>query len=221
VTETFEVERMEVLEGVRRIVAAGLVSGSSGNVSRRIRRDGGDLMAVTASGVAYRRLSIEHVVVVDLAEIEPVYGDGVPSSESLSHAAIYTARADVGAVVHTHSVHASAYAVAGRPIPAVMDEQSVYLGGAIEVAEYGPSSSEKLAQNAVHALADRAAVLLRNHGVISVGAAVDEACNVAELVERVAHVHLLATALGGAIALPDDVLRAEQQVYRMMKGIRA
>jgi L-fuculose-phosphate aldolase len=211
-------ERRQVLDAVQRIVAAGLVSGSSGNVSCRIRRSDGDLFAVTASRVPYHRFGIDDVLIVD-EEIEPVVGDGVPSSESLTHMAMYKARPDVGAVIHTHSVHASAFAVAGRPVPAILDEQVVLLGGVVEVATYAPSASETLADNAVAALGQRAAVLLRNHGVVGVGADLEEAVMVVELVERVAHAALLSQQLGGG-ELPPHVVSTDQAVYRMMKGFR-
>lgn len=218
-SDDFLQERQQVLDAVRRIVAAGLVSGSSGNVSRRIPTPSGDLFAVTASRVPYHRFGIDDVLVVD-AEIDPVVGDGIPSSESLAHMAAYRARPDVGAVIHTHSVYASAFAVAGQPIPCVLDEQVVLLGGVVDVAEYGPSASEQLAGNAVAALGERAAVLLRHHGVLGVGADIDEAVAVVDLVERVAKVRLLSVALGAPHELATAVIGAQQQVYRMMKGIK-
>jgi L-fuculose-phosphate aldolase len=218
-TEQFLREREDVLDAVHRIVAAGLVAGSSGNVSRRITTPDGDLFAVTASRVPYFRFGIDDVLVVD-ADVDPVVGDGVPSSESLAHMAVYAARPDVGAVIHTHSVYASAFAVAGMPIPCVLDEQVVTLGGAVEVAEYGASASQDLADHAVAALGGRAAVLLRHHGVIGVGADLEEAVAVVELVERVAMVRVLSVQLGGASTLRDDIVRSEQAVYRVMKGMR-
>lgn len=218
-SEQFTQEREAVLEAVQRIVTAGLVAGASGNVSMRIARPDADLFAVTASRVPYHRFRLEHVLVVD-AEIEPVFGDGIPSSESLAHMAVYRARADVGAVIHTHSPYASAFAVACRPIPPVLDEQVVLLGGQVEVADYGASASQALATQAVAALGDRAAVLLRHHGVLGAGADIDEAVAVVELVERVAKVHALASILGGAHELPSDVVASEQKVYRMMKGLK-
>ena len=218
-SETYEHERAQVLDAVQRIVAADLVSGASGNVSMRIRRNEGDLVAVTASRVPYVRFTIDDVVVVDF-DVEPVWGDGVPSSESLAHMAVYAARPDVGAVIHTHSVHASAFAVAGLPIPAILDEQVIAIGGAVEVAEYGPSASDELAANAVAALGDRAAVLLRHHGVLVAGADLDEAVATSELVERIAQIRALTVALGAANELPADIVAQEQQVYRMMKGFR-
>ena len=212
-------ERQEVLDAVRRIAGLGLVAHASGNVSRRIPTRDGDLYAVSASRVPYHRFGIDDVLVVD-ANVDPIVGDGIPSSESLAHLAVYAARPDVGAVIHTHSVHASAFAVAARPIPCVLDEQVVTLGGAVQVAEYGASASQQLADNAVRALGDGAAVLLRNHGVLGVGRDLEEAVAVVELVERVARVHLVSLQLGPPRELPPDVVAVEQKMYRMMKGFK-
>ena len=212
-------ERQEVLDAVRRIVGLGLVAHASGNVSRRISMPDGEVFAVTASRVPYHRFGIDDVLVVD-ANIDPVFGDGIPSSESLTHMAVYAARPDVGAVIHTHSVHASAFAVAGRPIPCVLDEQVVVLGGPVEVAEYGAAASQQLADHAVTALGERAAVLLRNHGVLGVGRDLEEAVATVELVERVAKVRLLSLQLGPGGELPPEVVAVEQKIYRMMKGFK-
>ncbi len=218
-SETFDTERQAVLDAVQRIVAMGLVSGASGNVSCRIRRDEGDLFAVTASRVPYHRLSADDVLIVD-AEVDPLWGDGVPSSESLVHMAVYHARPDVGAVIHTHSPYASAFAAAGREIPPILDEQVVSLGGAVNAAEYGAAASQELADRAVEALAHRAAVLLRNHGAVGVGTDLEEAIAVVELLEHVARVATLSQALGGPRGLPAHVVKQEQAMYRMMKGFR-
>ena len=218
-TNDYRAEREEVLDAVRRIAAAGLVSGSSGNVSRRITTADGDLFALTATSVPYSRFTIDDVVVVD-GEIDAVFGEGIPSSESLAHMAIYQARPDVGAVIHSHSVYASAFAVAGLPIPCVLDEQVVLLGGAIQVAEYAASASDALAANAAAALGDRAAVLLRHHGVIAVGRDLEQAVAVADLVERVAKIRLLSMQLGQAHELPPEIVAAERAIYRMMKGFK-
>jgi L-fuculose-phosphate aldolase len=224
----FLAERREVLEAVGRIAALGLVAHASGNVSRRIVAGDGmggrEMYAVTASRVPYHRFTLDDVLVVD-AEVEPVVadgglsGDGIPSSESLAHMAVYAARADVGAVIHTHSVYASAFAAAGQAIPCILDEQVVVLGGEVVCAEYGASASQALADKAVSAMGNRAAVLLRHHGVIGVGRDLEEAVAVVELVERVAKVRLLSLGLGDAPVLPAEVVAVEEKMYRMMKGL--
>ena len=126
----------------------------------------------------------------------------------------------MGAVIHTHSIYASALAVAGLEIPPLVDEQVVVLGGAVPVAEYAMSASQELAAVACAALGDGNAVLLRNHGVLGVGAGLEEAASVCELVERLAQVYVLALGLGRVTPLPEHVVEAEKKISRMGRGPR-
>ncbi|MBM3947376.1 MAG: class II aldolase/adducin family protein, partial [SAR202 cluster bacterium] len=127
--------RREVLEVSQEIWRRGLVSGSSGNVSRRLEPlDDRPLLAITPSRKDYASLTLGQVQVVDFAG-EPVEGDLVPSAETMLHVAVYQARPDVAGVIHTHSVYASALAVAGLELPPVLDELVLITGGPVAVAE--------------------------------------------------------------------------------------
>jgi L-fuculose-phosphate aldolase len=214
----FDAIREAVAQAYRRCGELGLVASASGNVSVRVPGRA-DLFAITPSRVPFFRVRPEDVLVVDF-DVEPVAGEGIPSTESLAHVAVYRARPDAGAVVHTHPVYASAFAVAGRPIPPILDEQVVLIGGTVEVADYAMAGTEDLARRAVEALGERNAVLLRHHGALSCGKDLDEALAVAELVERVAHIYTLSLALGQAPTLPADVVAVEQQVFRMSRPKR-
>ncbi len=209
--------RAEIVGACQRLEADGLVAGASGNVSVRLPPGDRELVAITPSRIPYRELRPDQVLIIDF-EADPVEGDGVPSSETLTHLAAYRARPDVGAAIHTHSIYASALAVAGQEIPAVIDEQVIVLGGPVPVAEYGMSATEELAQRAIEALGQRQAVLLRNHGVLGVGRELQEALDVVALVERVAKVSVLAQLLGGAHALPERVVEIEEKLFRMQHG---
>ena len=216
----YEAERRAVCAHAIRMWDAGLVVGSAGNVSVRASRP--DRYVITPSSIAYDRLTPEQVVVVDgegdLLEEEDF--DRAPSFETPIHLAIYAARPDVSAIVHTHSRQASALALLRRPIPAVLDEMVVHLGGPVEVARYGVSGSDALAANVVEALEDRSAVLLAAHGVLTTGKDLGKAFKNAELVEHVAHVVVTAELLGGPLApLPDEVLEAERQMYAIVKSM--
>ena len=211
-------EKQEVMDACRRIAAAGLVAGSSGNVSRRaVGPDGAPLVVITPTRLPYHRLTVDDILVIDL-EGDPVEGEGVPSSETLVHLAAYRARADVGAVIHTHSLYASALSVAGLEIPPIFDEQVVFLGGPVPVAEYAIAGSQELADNACAALGEGNAVLLSNHGVVGVGADLDEAAGVCELVERLAQVYVFAHGLGQVRPLPDNAVEVEKKIFRMSRG---
>jgi L-fuculose-phosphate aldolase len=180
--------------------------------------DGEQRYIITPAGVTYDALDEDGLVVVN-GELEPVGANLVPSTESLLHLAIYNGRPDVHAIVHTHSLYASVAAVTGTPIPPVVDEMVVYVGGAIEVAEYGFPGSEELADAGLEALGDRRAVLLRNHGMCAVGPTIEEALRVAILVERVAQIFVHAEMTGGATMLPEYAIEAERQVYLMRSGL--
>ena len=207
-----------MLKAAQRMASLRLVVGTSGNVSMRVKRveEGRALMAITPSGVEYDALKPEDILVTDM-DIEPVEGSGIPSSESLLHAEIYRRRSDVGAVMHTHSTFATAAAVAGVDIPLIIDEMALVVGGEAKVSEYAFPSSDALAANVCDALGGRNAALIRNHGVVGVGADLDEALKVCELVEHAACVLLYASALGGATPLPADVIEAETALFEMRR----
>ncbi len=217
-------ERERVCETAIRMWRAGLVVGSAGNVS--VRAPGGaPHFVITPSSIAYDELTPEQVMVVDregdLLELDDEELDRAPSFETPVHLAVYAARPDVGAIVHTHSRWASARAVARAGIPPVVDEMVVYLGGPVEVARYAASGSDELAAAVVEALGPRSAVLLSAHGVLTTGKDLKKAFKNAELVEHVAEVVTLAARIhGGPLPLlPDDVIEAEQQMYSIVKGL--
>ena len=173
-------EKNQVLEASREIARKGLVVGTAGNVSLRLPPvDGREILAITPSGRYYDSLTLDDIQVIDF-EVEPVEGDLAPSVETMLHIGIFGARNNVNAVIHTHSTFASAIAVAGMNIPAILDEQVTFLGGEIKLAEYAMSGSEELVENALAALEERNAVLLANHGVVGVGRTMRDAltaCN--------------------------------------------
>lgn len=213
--------RVAIQEACVRLEAEGLVAEASGNVSVRLpSKDGRDLIAITPSQVPYRKLRPEQILIIDY-ERNVIDGEGKPSSESVTHLTAYRARADVGAVIHSHSVYASALAVAGQGIPPLIDEQVVTLGGEVQVAEFGMSASQDLADNAVKALELRQAVLLRSHGALSVGRDLDEVLAVAALVERMAKIYILARTLGEPLKLPEKIVELEIKFYRMQHGFPA
>ena len=215
-----------VASTAREMAAGGLVTGSSGNVSLRLA---GGLFAVTPSGVPYTRLRDEDIIIID-GEAEPVEPeDGAwsqtdllaPSSETLLHLAIYAARPDVGAVVHTHAVYSSVAAVAGLDVPPIIDEMMLSVGGAVKVSEYRFPGTQDLADSVVAALGERNAALIRNHGAVGVGRDLASALNVCFLVERMAHIFVFASLLGGANPLPAEAVETELALYRMRRVAEA
>ncbi len=205
-------EREAVLDAAQELARLGLIAGHSGNVSMRLSDDP-PLFAITPSQRPYRSLTVDDILVIN-GEGEPVVGELAPSSETLLHLEVYRARSDAGAVIHTHSVYASAFAVAGLPIPPVVDELVVFVGGEVPVANYALPGSLELAKGACEALQARDAALLGLHGLVGLGRDLSAALAVCEMVERAAQVCLLSRQLGPARTLSPEVVRAEQALYR-------
>jgi L-fuculose-phosphate aldolase len=185
--------RAQVIDVARALDAAGLVPNKSGNVSCRV--DGG--FAITPAGVPYCELQPAQIVTLALDVVPGVAAAGGvrPSSEWRMHAAVYRARADVAAVVHTHSPRATALACAGRGIPP-FHYMIALAGGDIRCTPYSTFGTAELAQSAVQGLQGRRACLLGNHGVMAVGTSLARAHAVAIEVENLAGAYLDLLAAG-------------------------
>ena len=214
----WEAQRSEVVETARRIHHAGFVAGTAGNVSQRFREPGGrELMAITPSGRCYDTMTADDIVVLDM-QGQRFAGDLAPSIEAMMHLAIYRARRNVRAVVHTHSVHASVVAITAREIPPLLDDQVAFLGGEIVVADYALPGSPDLARNAVDALGPRNAALLACHGAVAVGRDLREAFDGCELLEKTAKVYSLARMVGDLRALPRHAVESGKAAFAARFG---
>jgi len=201
-------ERAAVARACQQLLATGLVRGTSGNVS--VRR--AEAVAVSPTGVAYPELTAEKVPVLGL-DGSRLAGELTPTSELALHLAVYQARPDVAAIVHTHSMFATVFAVLGEPIPPVH-----YLlaraGGSVPLAPYARYGTPELAEACVAALADGPAVLLAQHGVVAVGGELAEAMAVAEAVEYVAELGWRARLAGTPRTLDAEQLAQAAAAFR-------
>jgi len=186
-------ERKTVVAMARRIYEEKMVPGTWGNVSLKIKDQ--PLLLITPSGMEYETMTIEDIVLLGL-DGEGVEGERIPSTEKRLHAGIYQQRADVGAIVHVHSNYASAFAVAGRSIPVILEETAQVIGHAIQVTPYVPCGTDELALQVVQTLGQGNAVLLANHGLVGVGGDLDQALTVCQVAEKTALVCILANSLG-------------------------
>ncbi len=212
-------EREVVMSAVQCLYDLSLVQGSNGNMSMRLKAEGErEYYLITPSGVPYESLDANDLLVVD-SELNVVEGDAAPSSESYLHRAIYRARADACAVVHTHSLYAGIAAVVGKPVPPILDEIVIYIGGAIEVAQYRFPGTEELAEEVVKSLGDRKAVILRNHGLCAIGTSMKEAVKIAMLAEHAAQTMISAMMIGAVNPIPQESIEAERAVYLMRSGL--
>ncbi|MHB8670375.1 MAG: L-fuculose-phosphate aldolase [Acidimicrobiales bacterium] len=190
-----------VLATAKDMLRKNLVEGTAGNISARLE-DGN--VVITPSSLDYEDMQLDDLVVIDL-DAKVVSGHRSPSSEKLLHLACYRAFDDVGSVIHSHPVYATMFAVAHQPIPACIDEFSIYVGGDVPVTEYGMSGTPDLGDNAVAVLKGRGAALLANHGMVAVGPNPAKALHITALVERSAKIVWGGRALGGVHPLPEKV----------------
>jgi L-ribulose-5-phosphate 4-epimerase len=201
------------------LVDNGLVAWTSGNVSARV--PGARLLVIKPSGVDYADLTPESMVVCDL-EGNRVDGDLSPSSDTASHAYIYRHMPEVGGVVHTHSRYATAWAARGEPIPCVLTAMADEFGGEIPVGPFAPIGGDEIGRAVVGALTGHRspAVLLRSHGVFTVGATARDAVKAAVMCEDVAATVHLAVGRGELTPLPQDQIDALHRRYKTEYGQR-
>jgi L-fuculose-phosphate aldolase len=191
-------QRQAVVAACRELARSGLTHGTSGNVS--LRRDARRFF-VSPTGMPYESLEPADIALVDIEG--RWFGPRRPSSEWRFHRDILRARTDVGAIVHTHSRHATALACTGRGIPAFHYMVAVAGGSEIRCAPYFTFGSQQLSDAAVAALAERKACLLANHGVIAVASDLSAALALAGEVENLAAQYAAALALGEVRVLDD------------------
>lgn len=205
-----------VLAAAKDMLRRGLVEGTAGNISAR-RSDSN--IVITPSSVDYADMTLDDLVLVDRFGSVLEAKDGrSPSTEMELHLACYRAFDDIGSVIHSHPVWATMFAVARQSIPACIDEFAVYCGGDIRCAEYAASGTPDVGHNAVKALQDRAAALIANHGLVAVGPRPDKVLHVTALVERTAQIAWGASALGGAVPIPDEVNKNFAAVYGYLRS---
>ena len=197
----------------------GLVAWTSGNVSARV--PGMDLLVIKPSGVAYADLTAENMVVCDLSGTR-VGGELSPSSDTASHAYIYRHMPEVGGVVHTHSRYATAWAARGEPIPCVITAMADEFGGEIPIGPFAPIGGEEIGRAVVATLSGHRspAVLLRSHGVFTVGATARDAVKAAVMCEDAACTVHLASVRGQVTPLPPDQIDALYRRYQDEYGQR-
>lgn len=186
--------KARIVEVARLLEEKNLNHGRSGNISMRV--PGSNHVLITPSGLVKSRLNTDDIVVID-TEGRVVEGRWKPSSEVNMHLAIYKARNDVNAIIHAHTVYSTVLAVARKPLPPIIEEAVLFLGGEVRVAEFAPYGTVQLAENVVRALGDRKAVLLASHGVVAVGGSLEEAVEVLSLLERLSQVYVLSEILTG------------------------
>jgi L-fuculose-phosphate aldolase len=200
--------REGVVAAARDLDALGLNRGTSGNVSVRF----GDGLLITPSGVPTGDLTPEAIVPMAMAGSYP---EGMkPSSEWRFHRDILAARPEVGAVVHAHPIHCTAFAICGREIPAIHYMIAAFGGPTVRCAPYAPYGTEALSHLALAALRDRSCCLLANHGMIAAGADLARAVWLAAELETLCHQYAVALQVGAPLILSDAEIAETVERFR-------
>jgi L-fuculose-phosphate aldolase len=176
-----------VLATAKELARRGLIEGTSGNVSARVDDE---RICLTPSSLAYDLMTLDDLVVVDLAG-KVIEGEASPTTEKSLHLSCYRAYPEIGGVIHSHPVYATMFAVA--------------------------RGTDELGEEVAAQLGDRAAALLANHGMVTVGATAERALHVALVAERTAHIVWGARLLGETFAVPEKVNEDFANVYRFMR----
>lgn len=210
--EQFKVELVELnLE----LPKNNLVAWTSGNVSARDRETG--YMVIKPSGVPFNQLRPQDMVVLDMKG-KVIEGMRKPSSDTYSHLYIYQHREDVNGIVHTHSRYATAFAAVGMPIPCVLTAMADEFGGAIPCGGFALIGDEAIGRIVVESIGRSPAVLLKNHGVFTIGKNAVEAVKAAVMTEDVAATVWMAMQIGKPDEIPQEQIDSLHKRYTGVYG---
>ena len=185
-----------------------LFAGTSGNLSVYDRER--DVMVITPTSVAYETITPEDMTVMR-PDGEILEGKYRPSSEWRMHAAVYQEKPEVGAVLHTHSPYATAFAVNHSSIPVILIEMVLFFGGDIPLAQFAIPGTWEVGKEAVKVLKERTACLLANHGVLAIGKDLEQAHLRAVYAEDAAKICSIAMTQGKPVVIPEEFVTAMLQ----------
>jgi L-ribulose-5-phosphate 4-epimerase len=210
-----EAIREELVALHKELPKNSLVTWTGGNISIRDPETG--YMVIKASGVRYEGMGPEDMVVVD-PDGNLIEGSLKPSSDTATHLYIYRYRSDLNGIVHTHSPYATAFAALGRPIPVYLTGQADEFGGPIPCGDFALIGGEEIGKVVISSIGKCPAILLKNHGVFTVGATGEAAVKAAVMVEDVARAIWLALQIGQPEEIPDELVARLHHRYTNVYG---
>jgi L-fuculose-phosphate aldolase len=200
----------QLLWVAKEMLRTNLVQGTAGNLGARLP-DGNAVL--TPSSLDYMDMTLDDLVVCDL-DGNVLEGTRGPTSEKALHLSALRQHDNIGATMHCHAKFATMFALTRQPIPAVIEEFDVFVGGDVEVADYKTTGTDELAAEVASRVGEKAAVLMANHGLFAVGKDPKDVLHIAGLVERTAEIIWGAQALGQVVPLPPEVNQTFSGYYR-------
>ncbi len=205
--------KAELLWVAQESLRINLVHGTAGNFSARLP-DG--TAVLTPSSLPYESMTVDDLVVCDLNGTV-IEGTRSPTTEKALHLACLRTYPEIHAVIHCHAKFCTMFAITRQPIPCVIEEVDVFVGGDVPVANYEMTGSDELAEEVSRWVGDRAAVLMANHGLLTVGTSPRDALKIANLVEVTAEMVWGARALGEPVPLPESTRQKMAPIYTMLR----
>lgn len=206
-----------VVEAGLKMLKDGLTVGTWGNISARDIETG--LIYITPSGMDYEGITTDDIIVMD-NELNIVDGHRIPSIEKHMHVEVYKTRSDINAVIHTHPLYSTVLGVNGMELPGISEDFVQIVGDKIICSEYALPGTLELAKNAVKALGKCNAVLLPNHGTLNVGEDMNCAQTICYLVEKTAHIYIMAKSIGTPHLISQADIKVMQDFARNQYGQR-
>jgi len=192
-----------------------LVRATSGNVSARDPETG--YVVIKPSGVDYSELEPSMMSIVDM-EGNIIEGKLKPSIDTRTHLYIYKHRRDVNGIVHTHSNYATSFAALGKPIPVCLIAIAYEFGGRIPVGEYVPIGDEEIGREILHSIGNSCAILMKKHGVFTIGKTPEMAVRKAIVLEDIAKTVHLALLKGEVEEMKPEEIDKVVKIYREKYG---
>ena len=207
--------RIEVCKLNIELKQNNLVTMTSGNVSARDFQT--NFVVIKPSGIPYEQLTYDKLVVVDLNG-RVIEGKYKPSVDTATHLYIYRKRKDIGGIVHTHSPYATSFAILGKPIPVYCTAMADEFGGSIPVGEFAPIGGEEIGKEIIKSIGRSCAILMKQHGVFTIGKTPDDAFKRAVMLEDISKTIHLALLKGRPKPLPKKIVEKLYERYQKKYG---
>lgn len=207
--------RKKVCQANKELPKNGLVLWTSGNVSARDPET--DYVVIKPSGVLFEDLTPESIVVVDL-DGNHIEGDYKASVDTASHLYVYRHRKDVNGIVHTHSPYATSFAITGEPLQIYTTTSAAVFGGPVPVSDFATIGEEEIGKEIVEKIGDSSAILIRNHGVFTIGQSYNDALKSSVILEETAQSVHYAMTRRDISPLSNDVVKRGYEVYNTTYG---
>jgi len=205
----------QIVDYGKRMYKEGLVSGTGGNISVRI--PGENAFLISPSGMPYEQITIDDIVMLDM-DGKQIAGKRRPSIEKNMHRMILVMRPEFNAVIHTHSIYATAYASLRKSLPVFLDAMSCVFGGPVKCAEYARIGSVELAENVEKAMRRTNVAFLANHGCIGAGKSLQQAYANVELLELCCRIYLAACSAGTPVQISEEDIRLTRAEFTSNYG---